>query len=55
MPKRFPEWVNTEVVIKGNQNERRRNAFETAQLMDRKFIGNRKKMIFFRKLHFNDS
>ena len=72
MPKRFPEWVNTEVFIKictklkllnikinaekisivgkfrsrdkGNQNERRRNAFKTTQFMDRKPIRNRKKV-----------
>jgi len=29
MPKRFPEWVNTEVVIKAIKIERWRNAFKT--------------------------
>ena len=44
MPKRFPEWVNTEV-DKSNQNERRRIAIKTTKFMDRKPIRNRKKVI----------
>ena len=45
MPKRFPEWVNTEVVIK---------AIKTTKFMDRKPIRNRKKNNYLGN-NFNNS